>query len=395
MKKLLIATAALAMVAGTVQAQSSVTVSGRIDMGFADKTLNPVVIDAAKGTVTTAGDLKTKDVANSPMYTSFLRLNGSEDIGGGLKANFFMETNLLNNPSKLGDRGMWVEVAGGFGSLRAGTQNTISRDVWIQNAQTGAINIVGDLNSSTGEDAGGTAGVAGFETAIKYTTPVFSGFQASAAMTSATVDTAGKKTGGDGTSFGLGYRAGKLAVLAGYSKATVNTAATTEAKGAKVGTAGDAVTAITTTAGNTMATGETLIRAYVATAAAYETDTEITAIGANYDFGVAKVGLTYVDKSVERSNIATTGAVDRQTTTLSAQTQNLGKVVLFGSYGMGDQTTANNGYKGDLTAMQVGVKYNLSKRTQAYLATGTVEHDLSATTKTDYKETAIGLVHVF
>jgi predicted porin len=392
MKKLLIATAALAIVAGTAQAQSSVTVSGRIDVGFSDKTLNPVAITPATSAVVTTGDLKTKTVDNSPMYTSFLRLNGSEDLGGGLKANFFLETNLLNNPSALGDRGMWAELAGGFGSLRIGNQNTITRDVWTQFSQSGAINIVGDLNSSTAEDAGGTAGVAGFEKAIKYTTPSFSGLTASVAVNSATTDSAGSKTGSDGSSFGLGYTAGKFSALAGYSKSTVDTAATTLITGSRLAADGTTIAAVTS---NTLTAGQSLLRAYVAAADAYQTDTEITAVAASYDFGIAKASLTYVDKSVERSNTTTTGAVDRQSTTLSAQTQNLGKVVLFGNYGVGSQTTAGNGYKGDLTAMQVGVKYNLSKRTQAYLATGTVEHDLSATTKTDYKETAIGLVHLF
>ena len=37
MKKLLIATAALAMVAGTAQAQSTVTVYGIVDMGYGAK----------------------------------------------------------------------------------------------------------------------------------------------------------------------------------------------------------------------------------------------------------------------------------------------------------------------------------------------------------------------
>jgi predicted porin len=41
MKKLLIASAALAMVAGTVQAQSTVTVYGILDMGYVAETKIP------------------------------------------------------------------------------------------------------------------------------------------------------------------------------------------------------------------------------------------------------------------------------------------------------------------------------------------------------------------
>jgi len=393
MKKSLLALAALSAFATAAQAQSSVTVSGRMDVGFSDKSISA----AAASPV----DVDSKTIDNSPMYTSFLRLNGSEDLGGGLKANFFLETNLLNNPSALGDRGMWIELAGNFGSLRAGTQNTITRDVWTAFSQSGAINIVGDLNSSTGEDAGGTAGVAGFEKAIKYTTPSFNGVRLSAAMNSASVDTAGNKTGTDGSSYGLSYAAGKFALLAGFSTGKAYTAAvTTAASIVDTRVANGDCTAGSTvicSAADSLGTGFRQKTTFTAadTAPKYETKTDITAIAASYDFGVARASVTYVDKDVKRNTTAITGAVDRQTTTFSAQTQNLGKTVLFANYGFGDQETAGNGYKGDLTAMQVGVKYNLSKRTQAYLATGKVEHDISATTKNDYKETAVGLVHLF
>lgn len=388
MKKSLLALAALSAFVTAAQAQSTVTVSGRLDMGYAAKTTNAA----------SAGDVDTKDIKASPFATSFLRFNGSEDLGGGLKANFLMETGTSGAATTLGDRGLWVELAGGFGSLRAGTQNTITRDVWTGFAQTGAINIVGDLNSSTAEDAGGTTGVGGFETAVKYTTPSFNGLTVSAAMTSATSTAAGEKTGTDGTSFGLGYQAGKFSALAGYSSGKAYTAAVAGVTGSYsvLTDSGTGTTDLTVAATCTNSTTVACIvrTAPVTAAAAYETKTDITAIGASYDFGFAKAALTYIDKDVARSNTTTTGAVDRQSTTLSVQAP-IGKAVLFASYGVGEQETAGDGYKGDLKAMQVGVKYNLSKRTFGYLATGSVEHDLSASTKNDNKETAVGLVHLF
>ncbi len=385
MKKLLIATAALAMVAGTVQAQSSVAVSGRLDMGFSDKSLN----------ANAAADTKSKTIVDSPMYSNFLRFSGSEDLGGGLKANFYLETALTPSTGvyALGDRGRWVELAGSFGTLRAGSQNTISRDVWVGFSQTGSINIVGDLNSSTAEDAGGATGVAGFETALKYTTPVMNGLSASVAMQVATTDTNGVKSGTDGSSFGVGYTAGKFKALAGRSTSTTQSAsvAAVAARAALFWTGA----LVTDTAG--VGGTNTVIQAATAASAlvpAYETKTNITAVSASYDFGVAAASLTYVDKDAKRSDATLTGLVDRKSTTLSVQAP-IGKAVLFGGYGIGSQITNNNGYKGDLTGAQFGVKYNMSKRTQAYLANGTVEHQLSATTKNKHSETAVGIVHLF
>jgi hypothetical protein len=75
MKKLLIATAALALVAGSAVAQSSATVSGRMDIGFSDKSLN----------ANASSDTTSKTIVDSPMYSNFLRFSGSEDLGGGLK----------------------------------------------------------------------------------------------------------------------------------------------------------------------------------------------------------------------------------------------------------------------------------------------------------------------
>jgi predicted porin len=86
MKKLLIATAALAMVAGTVQAQSSVTVYGLLDMGYAAQ--------QTKATNTTNAGITTKTQAigaSEGLAASRLGFRGTEDLGGGLKADFVYE----------------------------------------------------------------------------------------------------------------------------------------------------------------------------------------------------------------------------------------------------------------------------------------------------------------
>jgi predicted porin len=382
MKKTLIALAALSAISGSAVAQSSVTVSGRLDQGYSTKTTNAA----------SAGDVQTKSIVASPLATSFLRLSGTEDLGGGLKASFLMESGMSGAATTLGDRGLFLDLDGGFGSLRVGNQPTVERLIWTGFSQTGAMNVVGDLNSSTPEDAGGTGTHVTFEKAVKYTTPSFKGLTASAALNVATTDTSGVKSGSDGTSFAVAYNQGKFKAMAGMSKLTTQAAST-----AAVAAVSAQYFITTTGLVTTTETANNLLRAAVASsasAAAYEVETDTTSISASYDFGFATAAVTHFDIDTKRSNTRTTGAVDRKSTTLGVSAP-VGKAVVFGTYGFGKQETAGNGYKGDLSGMQIGVRYNLSKRTAAYLATGKVEHELSTSTKNENKETALGLVHLF
>jgi len=90
MKKTLVALAALAATASF--AQSSVTISGRLDLGMSNlKTTNSLG-------VTTSSTTRTDLTGNqSGRTTSRLTFAGTEDLGGGLRANFNIETGL--NPS--------------------------------------------------------------------------------------------------------------------------------------------------------------------------------------------------------------------------------------------------------------------------------------------------------
>ena len=80
MKKLLIASAALAMVAGTAQAQSNVTLYGAI--GAASTSVETSGVKAASAFNSTAQDM---------LGTTALGLRGTEDLGGGLSAFFNLE----------------------------------------------------------------------------------------------------------------------------------------------------------------------------------------------------------------------------------------------------------------------------------------------------------------
>jgi len=134
MKKLLIATAALAMVAGTAQAQSSVTVYGVMSTGYASTELS----DGVNKKETTSSGNQANQAGNR------LGFKGTEDLGGGLKAGFVYEMTLDMN-SGLSDaatdnRQGFVQLSDkSLGTLRAGRVNSLTKDIYDTfNAHLGA-----------------------------------------------------------------------------------------------------------------------------------------------------------------------------------------------------------------------------------------------------------------
>lgn len=105
---------AIISAASAASAQSSLTLYG--------------VVDASVESVK-AGKTVTR-LSSDNLATSRLGFKGTEDLGGGLKANFVLETNVKvdtgaqGNSARFFDRAAWVGVAGGFGELRLGRQDT-------------------------------------------------------------------------------------------------------------------------------------------------------------------------------------------------------------------------------------------------------------------------------
>ncbi|HEX5310376.1 porin [Aquabacterium sp.] len=113
MKKTLLALAALAA-SSAAFAQSFVTLYGVVD----------VSVERVKG------DHQVTRVSSGNLATSRLGFKGTEDIGGGLKANFVLEsavnadTGAQGNSNRLFDRAAWAGLAGGAGELRLGRQDS-------------------------------------------------------------------------------------------------------------------------------------------------------------------------------------------------------------------------------------------------------------------------------
>ena len=160
MKKTMIALAVLGSVAGVAQAQSAVTVYGKVDLGITK--LSGDVTDAAKAT-TMQGN-----------HASRLGFKGAEDLGGGMSAIFQIENRFkadtgMQSGSALFSGPAYVGLAGGFGAVRLGRNYST-----VDSASSSAIDpFEGD----------GIAGLNEFTRArvnnsITYLTPAMSGFEA-------------------------------------------------------------------------------------------------------------------------------------------------------------------------------------------------------------------------
>jgi predicted porin len=99
MKKSLFALAAMTAVAGAAQAQSSVTVYGILDMGYAGS--NSRLVDKAGNVVKTTNSAFNQ----SQEQTSRLGFKGTEDLGGGASAFFTVELGLTPQVSGLSGSG--------------------------------------------------------------------------------------------------------------------------------------------------------------------------------------------------------------------------------------------------------------------------------------------------
>jgi predicted porin len=122
MKKTLIALATLSALAGTVQAQSSVTVYGLFDGGLRNLT-----------NVNAAGDDNLTLGSSGTYHSNRFGFKGTEDLGGGLKALFQLEGG-YNSGTGVGNKGLFdrtakVGLSSAYGTVSLGRQYTIAYDV--------------------------------------------------------------------------------------------------------------------------------------------------------------------------------------------------------------------------------------------------------------------------
>lgn len=166
----LLAVSALLACAGA-QAQSSVQAYG--------------LIDVSVGQFQDAGGAKDKTVASGKMSTSYFGFKGTEDLGGGMKANFAIESFLRADSGNSGRfngdafwaRNAYVGLSGAMGSVTAG-RNTTSLFV-----STLIFNAFGDSFGFSPSirhyfTSGTVTGDTGWNNSISYTSPSLGGLTA-------------------------------------------------------------------------------------------------------------------------------------------------------------------------------------------------------------------------
>lgn len=210
MKKALIALAVLGLTGGAAVAQSSVTLFG--------------VIDADLKYVKT-GDTNVKKLDSGGLSNSRFGVKGTEDLGGGLKASFWLESGFNTDTGSTADaNGFWnrrvtVGLSGDFGEVRLGRNKTVTR-LHIEDFDPYSATGLGDITKVFDNSLGaGTSTFARADNMVTYEAPAgLGGFYGSADLAA-----------GEGTSANklkdvrLGYKDGPVHVSFAYSVGGVGT----------------------------------------------------------------------------------------------------------------------------------------------------------------------------
>jgi predicted porin len=319
MKKTLLAAAVLAACAGTVSAQTNVTIYGLVDIGV-----------AREDNGAPAGAAWRLD--SGIQSGSRLGFRGTENLGGGLSAIFVLEngfntdTGALGQGGRLFGRQSYVGLNGGFGSIRAGRQyNPIHNTLdLIDPFGTG---LAGDITRGWINNYGTRT-----DNTLSYTLPEMGGFNGQVLYGLGEV--AGSNRTGSSLGLNAGYAQGPINVQLAHHRQTLAAAGT----GATATGAGDVKT---------------------------------TMLGGTYDFKIAKAHAAYAVNKGDR-----TGAL------LDTRDMMLGVSVPVGAAGtiLADYIRKNDRRiaDADSSMVAVGYLYSLSKRTNLYTSYSRTENDRRA-----------------
>lgn len=333
-KNLLLLAALGGAFAASASAQTNVAVSG--------------LVDAYAGSVRMAGDANSRSVVNSGgMTTSWFGFQGSEDLGGGLKANFkltsFFQTDDGTQGRFPGDT-LWsrdanVGLSGSFGAISFG------RDLAPNFLPTILFNPFGDsfsfsplilhadvpvFNQSNWTNS--LAGDTGWSNQIRYTTPNFGGL-------SANIHYQLGEIAGDSGRKNIGVNAlyfnGPLALTAFYHSVKV--------------------TNPTVAAGTGLAFAVPGAAPNTAVAAGSQ---KAWMLGGSYDFNVAKVFATYGQTSHDID-------LDDKTLSLGASAP-FGQGKFLAAWAQTKRKGTVIGADQKRNTISVGYDYDLSKRSDVY-----------------------------
>lgn len=335
-KKNLIAVAALATLAVSAQAQSSVTLYGNLDVAVAH-TKNAEFVD---GSVT--------GVESSILTESFFGLKGQEDLGGGLKAVFKLESFVNVDTGSAGEGNFWgknayIGLAGDFGTVKLGNQESLFKTAQAAYNPfgTSVLSPVLSLNTFVNEEIFSGSGsdlFGSWQNTIGYESNNYGGLTF-AAQHSAREGNSGMVNGG-ATAASVNYTAGALGLSVVY---------------------GDVRSTSTADAANLRQ------RAWL--------------LGASYDFGVAKGFAQYGQDKFSNGGGSETSK-SWQLGAIVPVTQAGGVHVAYGQVKVFD---------GKAKQFSLAYHHSLSKRTSAYAGLTTIDADEDENQTT----VAVGVRHAF
>ena len=336
-QKNLVAAAALLAIAGAAQAQVKVYGS----------------VEAAFGSYESAGGNRVTKVESGDMMTSFLGFSGSEDLGGGLKAEFVLETFLkadtgnasavYNKAGGFWGRGSNVALSGGFGKVALGQyDNPLFTSGYTYNPFGSSMTFSPTMRhfyynqAGVGQSVATTGFDTGFVNSITYESPVIQGF-------GATLQFSPKESGTSNSYAASGsYNVGPASATLTYVKSGIATA--------------------------------------------YDASEKVFGLGASYDFGVAKAFLQYT--TIKQDS----GTANKDTIyQVGASVPVTEKGTVLASFGKLSNKLTSNGAKETDTVFSVGYDYALSKRTDVYVVFSNNQHSDVDSGQT----TAVGIKHNF
>ena len=213
MKKSLIVLAALGAFAGAASAQSSVTLFGIVDLS----------VNSIKN-----GSTTVKRMDNNQLNSNRLGFRGTEDLGGGMTAGFWLEGALANDVGNGGSatggalnfqRRSTVSLSGSFGEVRMGRDYTVNFSTMAGNDAYGANGMASPVNlyalgvAQLGTGAGTTVRA---NNMVAYFLPANLGGVYGALQIAASEGAAGDANKFQGGR--LGYAAGPVDVSVAYSQ---------------------------------------------------------------------------------------------------------------------------------------------------------------------------------
>ena len=323
MKKSLLALAALTAFAGAASAQSSVTLFGLIDLS----------VNNIKN-----GSQSQKLLSSNQLASNRLGFRGVEDLGGGLRAGFWLEGGMTNDDGNPGgqnwQRRSTVSLIGGFGEIRLGRDYTPTFwnhtvfDPFGTNGVGSQTNLMVAQNATSGANGtqvfdGGAATLVRASNSVGYFLPALGGVYGQvmvAAGENAPATAGNKYIGGR-----IGYAGGPVNVAVAYGK------------------------------------------------------TEITSnrdqVGLNVGFSF-NLGFMTLLAQGHRYEVDITPALNRkQTNLMVGATVPFGASTLKASYGR----ATSDGLDRDGNQIAVGYQYDLSKRTAIYATAARVKNEGNAT----------------